>query len=136
MTTSPAARVPLTIGLVVIRSPSENLGEPLILPVTDPSLFLRHLVMVGTPRGAVFFTVAVAFALSSSSSDDPPNPPSPNKEIVDRGFALLIASSASFALRSRCALVSAIVDPGFAAATSLNAANLLTTVRFESALRK
>jgi hypothetical protein len=39
-------------------------------------------------------------------------------------------------LRSRCALVSAIVDPGFAAATSLNAANLLTTVRFESALRK
>lgn len=121
------------MGLVVMRSPSENLGEPLMFPVNDPSLFLRHFVIVGMPRGGVFLTCG---GVRSSSDGPPPNPASPNKEIVDRGFALRIASSASFALRSRCALVSAIVDPGLAAAMSLIAAALFTTVRLESALKK
>jgi len=44
---------PLAIGLVVIRSPSLKLGEPLIKPVIEPSRFFRQLTKVGTPLGAL-----------------------------------------------------------------------------------
>lgn len=49
---------PLTIGLVVILSPSLNLGDPLMKPVIDESPFRFQFTKDGTPRGApTFFNV-------------------------------------------------------------------------------
>lgn len=92
LTTLPGLIAPDTIGLVVIRSFSEKLGDPVIKPVTDPSLFCFHLFMVGTPRGAFLTGDAVAVAvltvgdligIGSSSSPDH----RPKSEIVALGFA-------------------------------------------------
>jgi hypothetical protein len=43
---------PLVIELVVILSPSLNLGESLMKPVIEESPFFFHRTRDGTPRGA------------------------------------------------------------------------------------
>jgi hypothetical protein len=53
VTTSPDDTLPLVIGLVVTRSPSRKLFEPLMAPEMVPSPFCLHLEIVGTPAGAV-----------------------------------------------------------------------------------
>jgi hypothetical protein len=54
VTTSPGATFPRVIGLVVTRSPSRKLLDPLMAPEMVPSPFCLHLKIVGTPAGAVF----------------------------------------------------------------------------------
>ena len=102
------------IGLVVTLSPSLKLGDPEMIPVTDPSLFLRQLLKVGTPRGATagleagavflgtgvdFFATGVGFfaaaraataflgAGAGEGAASSPSPPNPNSEKVARGLA-------------------------------------------------
>jgi hypothetical protein len=52
----------------------------------DPSRFLFHPVIVGTPRGACFFFLAAAFGTGTDLLVESP-PPRPNKEIVLLGLA-------------------------------------------------
>merc|ERR1712038_2035456 len=53
-TSCPLSIFPDSIELVVILSPSLKFGEPLMRPVTDPSLFFLHFERDGTPFGAFF----------------------------------------------------------------------------------
>jgi len=85
-TTIPSPAFPL-MGEVVMNSPSSKLGDPLMLPAMDPSLFCFHLEIVGTPRGA-----ADEFGLTVRSLS-PPN--TPNRFMVIPGFASLTACSAA-----------------------------------------
>lgn len=50
------------IGLVVTRSPSRKLGEPLIDPITDPSAFALQPERAATPFGGAFAAGAVFLA--------------------------------------------------------------------------
>jgi hypothetical protein len=49
------------MGLVVTLSPSLNLGDPLIKPVIDESLFFFQFTRAGTPRGTAAFFGPAAF---------------------------------------------------------------------------
>jgi len=69
-----------------MNSPSSKLGDPLMLPAMDPSLFCFHLEIVGTPRGAAD-EVGLTVRLS------PPN--TPNRFMVIPGFASLTTRSAA-----------------------------------------
>ena len=53
VTTSDLDIFPFVITLVVTRSLSSKIGDPVIIPVTDPSRFFFHLLSVGTPFGAL-----------------------------------------------------------------------------------
>ena len=89
-TTDPPTALP-TIGEVVTGAPSSKLLEPLMNPEMVLSLFKDHLLIFGTPRGAVgaaFFAggaaTAVFGAVESSFGS-----PSPNNENVGLGRARL-----------------------------------------------
>jgi len=59
VTISPPAIRPREMALVVTRSPSRKLREPLIEPEMVPSRFSLHPFNVGTPRGATFWAAGL-----------------------------------------------------------------------------
>ena len=96
LTISPELILPCVMGLVVTFWPSVKLGEPRMLPVMVPSPFLRQLLMVGTPRGAVR-TGDLAGAAGAGrdwtlGADSVVLAPPPNSEKVARGFAASVGA--------------------------------------------
>jgi hypothetical protein len=70
-TTSPFAKLPLDMGLVVTFSPSRNSLDPLIKPVTALSCPIFQRSIVGTPLGASFFVDAADVDILVAGTEDP-----------------------------------------------------------------
>lgn len=81
MTTVPPAAVPL-MGDVVTGSPSLNAGEPVIIPVIEPSRACFHFEMTGIPRGGAVDVDLVATVEDESLLDSDFAPPNPNRLMV------------------------------------------------------